>query len=109
MRANRKSSILEMVGGDWDKVRSKTLAKAYQEGDELAIEVVDDAADMLGVAIGSIVTLLSLERVVLGGGLTEAMGQPFVDRVQKQTRRFAFPDRCKRVQVARRSWKTTRA
>jgi glucokinase len=99
MRANRKSSILEMVGGDWDKVRSKTLAKAYQDGDELAIEVVDDSADMLGVAIGSIVTLLSLERVVLGGGLTEAMGQPFVDRVQKQVRRYAFPDRCKRVQV----------
>jgi len=61
--------------------------------------VIDHTADLLGVAIANTVTLLSLERVILGGGLTEAVGKPFVDRVQKATRDHVFPDLCKKVEI----------
>lgn len=99
MRANRKSVLLEMSGGEIDKVKSRMLAKAYEAGDELTIEVVDSAAELLGISIAGIVTLLSLERVILGGGLTEALGKPFVARVDQAVKKFAFPDRCKQVEV----------
>lgn len=97
--SNRKSSLTKLVDGDLDKIKSKTVSKAYEDKDPLTLEIVDDAADMLGVAISNAVTLLSLPRVVLGGGFTEALGAPFVERVQASCRRFAFPDRCKKVVV----------
>ncbi len=99
IRSNRKSIIPELVDGDLDDVKSKVVAKAYQMGDELTVMVVDETADLLGTCIAGVVTLLSLGRVVLGGGLTEALGEPFVDRVKKATRRDVFPDRCRAVKV----------
>jgi glucokinase len=68
-------------------------------GDELTVQVVDNAADLIGIAIANVVTLLSIGRVVLGGGLTEAMGEPLVDRVKKSVRANVFPDKCRQVKV----------
>jgi glucokinase len=99
IKANHKSSLTRLVDGDIEKVRSKTLARAYQEKDPLTMEVVDAAADLLGVSIANYVTMLSLPLVVLGGGLTEAIGSPFVQRVERSVRKYAFPDRCKAVKV----------
>lgn len=97
--ANRESSLSEITNERYERVKSKALATAYHDNDELTREVIDDAADLLGGSIGGIVTLLSLEKVVLGGGLTEAIGEPFVDRVRKATREIAFPAKCKDVDV----------
>ncbi|MFN0132838.1 MAG: ROK family protein [Phycisphaerales bacterium] len=99
LRSNRKSVIPSLVDGDLDQVKSKTVAKAYQMGDELTMQVVDHVADLLGIAIANAVTLLSLPRVVLGGGLTEAMGEPLVERVKKSARANVFPDKCRQVKI----------
>lgn len=102
LRTNQKSRITQEVGDDFDKIRSRTLARYYRESekeDRLVVEVVDAAADLVGQSIGSIVTLLSLPRVVLGGGLTEALGTPFVERVQEVVRATVFPDACRKVVV----------
>ena len=45
------------------------------------------------------VTMLSLPLVVLGGGLTESLGQRFVDLVQQGLREHAFPARCREARV----------
>lgn len=103
LRANHKSRITSEVEDDYTKIKSRMLGRYYREGekeDRLVIEVVDAAADLLGQAIGSMVTMLSLPRVVLGGGLTEALGPPFVERVQRMVRDTAFPDACAKVVVA---------
>ncbi len=99
IRSNRASMLGEITGEKYEKIKSRALATAYEAGDELTREVVDDAATLLGVQIGSIVTLLSLEKVVIGGGLTEAIGEPFVKRVREAAREIAFPDVCKKVEV----------
>lgn len=99
IKANRKSMLTEMFEGDFDKVKSKQLAKAYEAGDELTREVIDHTAEMLGIAIGSVVTLLSVQRVVLGGGLTEAIGAPWVKLIRESVARVAFPDRCRNVEI----------
>ncbi len=99
IKSGRKSSITSEVGDDFEKVKSKTLARAYEAGDELTREVVDHSAELLGIHVAGVVTLLSLPRVVLGGGLTEAIGKPYVRRVEDAVRRFAFPDSCKSVDV----------
>ncbi|HEX8876889.1 MAG TPA: ROK family protein [Phycisphaerales bacterium] len=99
IKANRKSKLTEYAEGDLEKIKSKLVAKAYEEKDELTVEVLNNAAELLGITLGGVVTLLSIDRIVLGGGLTEAMGSNWVGLVEQHTRRFAFPDRCKQVKV----------
>jgi glucokinase len=102
LRSNAKSKLAAEIGEDYEKIKSRTLARYYREGekeDKLVIEVVDATADLVGQVVGSAVTLLSLPRVVLGGGLTEALGAPFVERVEAKAREVAFPDACKKVSV----------
>lgn len=97
--ANNESIIPQLVGGDLSKVKSRTLAEAFKREDPLTVEVVEHAARLLGVAIGSWVTILSLGRVVIGGGLTEALGEPYVAMVRASVHDVAFPDCCKGVEI----------
>lgn len=99
IKANRKSKITELCKGDFDDIKSRMVGEAYAAGDEVVTEVINHSAELLGIMISNVVTLLSLERVVLGGGLTEAVGKPYVERVEKATKLFAFPDRCKQVKL----------
>jgi glucokinase len=60
---------------------------------------VHDAAWRLGTMLAGITTLLSIQRIILGGGLTEAIGEPFVERVRNAVHIHAFPEVCKTVEV----------
>lgn len=99
IRANRKSSLSPVVAKG-NRIKSRVLAEAYLEGDALVCEVVNDSADRLGMALGSVATLLSLERVVLGGGMTEALGEPYVARVRAAVLREVFPEAVRQITVA---------
>jgi len=99
IRSGQKSSLTDDVGDDLDNIKSKTVAKHYLAGDKLIKEVVDHAADLLGVTVANAVTLLSLERVILGGGLTEAIGKPLVDRVHKAAKDLVFPEACRKFEM----------
>ncbi len=96
---NRPSIVPELVEGKLHKIKSKTIADAYARNDPVTVEIVNDSADRLGIALGGLVTVLSLEMVVLGGGLTEALGKPYVDRVATMIREVAFPEVCQQVKV----------
>lgn len=98
IRANRKSALAEVVN-DGKRIKSKSLAEAFKSGDTLVCEVINDSAERLGMAVGSIGTLLSLERVVIGGGLTEALGEAYVSRIRAAAIREAFPKAVKKMEV----------
>ncbi|MAY73226.1 MAG: hypothetical protein CMJ31_00605 [Phycisphaerae bacterium] len=99
IEASRESVIPSLVDGKLHKIKSKIVAEAYGRGDELTVEVVHDAAERLGVVLGSLVTALSLGRIVLGGGLTEAMGAVWVEQVRAAVHRVAFPVTTRDVEV----------
>lgn len=109
IKANHKTlltnELREKSGGDaldFSKVKSRMLARYYRGGeqeDSLVIEVLDRAAEDLAVMIANFVTVLSLPRIVLGGGLVEAVDKPFVDRIERNVRQLVFPDVCRTVQV----------
>ncbi|MFT5422884.1 MAG: glucokinase [Phycisphaerales bacterium] len=91
VRSGRKSSLDSLAGAKAPKIKSKVLAEAYRTGDELVCEVINDSADRLGIGLANLVTLLSLEMVVLGGGLVEALGEPYLKRVRQAVLREVFP------------------
>ncbi|MCC6284870.1 MAG: ROK family protein [Phycisphaerales bacterium] len=99
IRAGRASMLADALEDGAEKIKSSRLAEAYRQEDELTREVVDHAAELLGIHLGSINSMLALERIVLGGGVTEAIGAPFVELVAQWVRRVSFPDLARGVQV----------
>ncbi len=97
--ANHPSVLPELAGEKWPNVRSKPLAKALAEDDKLVMTVLRDAAHAIGVAIANSVTLLSLDCVVIGGGLTEALDERWMGWIQSSFEQAVFPDRCRDCKV----------
>jgi glucokinase len=102
IRTNHPSKIVRLVDGDLNNIRSKALASALHQHDSLTSEVVRQAARYVGIAIANIVTVLSLPCVVVGGGVTEALGRQFVDHVRDAFEKNVFPSElrvCKILQA----------
>lgn len=81
----------EWKGIDLAAVRSSQLAEYYQKDDPIAVQLVDDAARALGAAIGGVVNFLSPEVIVLGGGVTGALGDTFIERIWEIAQRYTLP------------------
>lgn len=64
-----------------NRLTSKVWAHALDDGDELTHKLFDTAIETLGIAVGSTINLLDLDRVVVGGGLAEKLGQDLADRL----------------------------
>jgi glucokinase len=66
------------------RLSSGVFARALEHGDKMAKELIDDAAWALGIGIASAQNLLDLEAIIVGGGLGDRLGQPFVDQIVEQ-------------------------
>ena len=75
------------------------IAVAYREGDARISELVDRGAELLGIAIANWVTVLSLKTVIIGGGMTEALGKPYLERIRDSFIRDVFPDKLQRCDL----------
>jgi glucokinase len=73
-----------------ESLTSGIWLRALEEKDAVARTLLGEAVQALGVAIGSAVTLLDVERVVLGGGLGERLGPGWLKRIEKAARRHTF-------------------
>jgi glucokinase len=77
-------TILVELAGD-KRMTSGVFAQALEDGDALAIELIDQAVQALGAGIASAVSLLDVATVVVGGGLADRLGADFVARVARAT------------------------
>lgn len=78
---------------------AEVIAQRCLAGDADACAVVERAMDLLGVAVANMVTVLGLPRVVVGGGLTELLGEWLVGRVRASTHRNVFYAQSRGVEV----------
>ena len=73
-----------------DRLTSGVWLRALDAGDEVARDLLTEAVEALGVGIGSAVTLLDVEAVVLGGGLGERLGPRWLKRIERAARPHTF-------------------
>ncbi|HEY2430212.1 MAG TPA: ROK family protein, partial [Acidimicrobiales bacterium] len=84
--------IMEAKGRD--RVSSSVIADALDKEDDLTVRLVDQAVRALGVALSNAQNLLDLEALIVGGGLGDRLGPPFVRRVEDALLpRLRVPDR----------------
>ncbi len=76
------------------RLTSGIWARALDRNDKLAEKLIHRAVVALGAGIGSVVNLLDVEAVVIGGGLGTRFGQPYVEKIEQQMMKHLFvPER----------------
>jgi glucokinase len=76
-----------------NRISSGVYARALKSGDRMTERLIEDATWALGLGLASAQNLLDLEAIIVGGGLGDRLGQPFVDRIAERMREHLFvPD-----------------
>ncbi len=87
----RNTKLAALLAEDGPVLKSSSLRKAYDEKDELAVEVIDRASRYLGIAVGSLVNLYHPQQIILGGGVMEAIGEVLLEKTLKEAALHAMP------------------
>ena len=72
------------------RLHSRALGDAYREGDRLAVEAVERSARYVGIAIANLFDALAPEVFILGGGVVEDIGAPYVRLARQAALAHAF-------------------
>jgi glucokinase len=89
LEAGAESRLRSLVNGDLRTITAQTVYQAAADGDELALEVVNDTAKFLGVGIGNLLNVFNPEVVVVCGGVTLA-GDHLFEPLRREVSRRAF-------------------
>ena len=71
-RDKSPSKIVELVHGNLEAIEPYIISQAAQEGDTFARNILVEAAEILGIGLASVLNVLDLRFVVIGGGLSGA-------------------------------------
>lgn len=91
------SKIYKMAG-DPKKITLHTVAKAAQDGDAYAIELLKEAGKRLARKAAFLVNLINPELIVIGGGI-EIAGAPLLDSVRDSVRAISVPEATDKLRV----------
>lgn len=81
-------------------IRSGILSKAVQAKDDVAVQIVTSAGTYLGYGLASIINFQNPQRIILGGGVIEAVDLLF-ETAERVARREAFPYAGEHVEIVR--------
>jgi glucokinase len=87
---DRTSSLSRLALPRDREFNAEDIAHAASEGDEMAQVMMERTGMFLGIALATVVNLLNVEMVVLGGGVMAA-GDLILKPTIKETKRRAFP------------------
>lgn len=81
----------QLVGKDAGELDGFYLVQKFEEGEEAAVKCMEEHTDYLGHGIAGFVNTFAPQKVVIGGGISEA-GQFYIDMIKKYTFQYAMPD-----------------
>lgn len=77
-----ESKILELIDKDLSLLTPKIISKASKLDDELAKLIIERTASILGYGLASVVNLLDVKNVIIGGGVS-GFGKPLYRSIRK--------------------------
>jgi len=84
-------ALRALVGGEVEAASARHVSRAAEAGDQLSQQVLDEAARALGRGIGSAISLMNPQRVVVGGGVAKS-GQRYFESVRAAARATTLPE-----------------
>jgi glucokinase len=85
---------------DKPRLTSSIWDRAIDNGDKLAIELIDRAIEALGTGIASAINLLDPEAIIIGGGLGLRFGERYMDALLEEMRKHVFFETMPDVKMA---------
>jgi glucokinase len=70
--AGNKSVIIDIANGDLQQITAATVERAARRGDELAMDVMHQAAVNLGIGLSNLIIIFNPNAIVVGGGVTKS-------------------------------------
>ena len=77
----RFGPLLEMAGGEPEKITIELFCEAVNEGQEDAINLAKRVAMFMGEALGAVVNIFAPQVIVLTGNMPSALGEGFVSAI----------------------------
>jgi glucokinase len=90
VQAGQNTILTEMLGPELTDMRSGDLRKAIRRGDKFVKEIVEEAAEYTGIAVANLIHILNPEKVVLGGGLIDALANEMMAIIIKTAHDYAL-------------------
>jgi glucokinase len=89
----RKTDLFKLMKErERTRLTSGIWARALEQKDKVAGHVLDRAVRALGAGIASVVNVLDVEGVVIGGGLGVRLGHPYAKRIADEMQPHLFAD-----------------
>jgi len=88
----------ELSGKDEETIDGRYIVDRFKEGEPSAVKCMQEHTDYLGHGIASFVNTFAPQKVVIGGGISEA-GQFYIDMISASTFRYAMPDCASNTEV----------
>jgi glucokinase len=85
------ADLLSRADGMLDQVTAKLVAQAATDGNQIALDVLNHACQVLGWAIAQAITLLSPDVVVIGGGVSQIGESLLFAPLRSEVERYVFP------------------
>jgi glucokinase len=86
LKHHPESKILQLIDNDLSKLEPYYIAKAAEDGDEFARQVLLEAGSLLGVAVAGIMNTLDLRVTIIGGGISGA-GNLVLNAIEESVRK----------------------
>jgi glucokinase len=64
--------IGDLAGYDLNRISADLVVRAAREGDRIAAEILQRAGMYLGIAVSNVISVISPQRIVFGGGVAQA-------------------------------------
>ncbi|WP_412063287.1 ROK family protein [Rubrivirga sp. IMCC45206] len=94
----RETSLHATSGEDLEDLTPERVHAAAAAGDQAALDVLAWAGHKLGVLLGSVVSLLDIRKVVVGGGVSRA-GDLLLDSARDTLRRSVMPSMAEGIEI----------
>jgi glucokinase len=92
-------ALLNLAGTDIGAYKSGIFAKALKKRDPVTKDLIKRGAFYLGIGLSNCVNLLNPEAIILGGGLVEKLGAPFIKQTVKSLRDHSLPGLIEDVKI----------
>ncbi|MEN6455995.1 MAG: ROK family protein [Prolixibacteraceae bacterium] len=89
----------DQTGLDERKIDGHYIVEKFNQGEKEAVQCMENHTDYLGHGIASFVNVFAPQKVVIGGGISEA-GQFYIDMIKAAVFRYAMPDCAVHTDVA---------
>jgi glucokinase len=91
-QADRASNLLTLAHGNIEAITAELVGQAYQAGDPIAKEVLQETVEVVALWLSNIVDLLEPDVMILGGGVA-AMLNPFFDEIRNRIKESCINSR----------------